>query len=40
MREIGDAAGLSSTSSVNYQVRRLQPQRLATRTAQEWQPYG
>ncbi|WP_405911613.1 LexA family protein [Streptomyces sp. NBC_00963] len=38
MREIGNAVGLSSTSSVNYQLRRLQAQGFVTRTAQGWQP--
>ncbi|WP_406135092.1 hypothetical protein [Streptomyces sp. NBC_01089] len=40
MREIGDAVVLSSTSSVNYQLRRSAALGLVPRITEGWQPYG
>ncbi|MDT0307306.1 winged helix-turn-helix transcriptional regulator [Streptomyces sp. DSM 44917] len=40
IRELGQAVGLSSPSSVLYQLRRLEEQGIVRRTGRRWRSYG
>ncbi|OEJ22192.1 hypothetical protein AR457_38745 [Streptomyces agglomeratus] len=39
VREIGDRVGLSSTSSVQYQLKRLEQQGAISRSGSRWRSY-